>query len=604
MSEIWNLSTLCRCCHADGHFKSLKLTYQGKKCVEIYENMLKDTLGIIISRPQLEASYTICEECIDKLRDATDFKTQVQSCEQKFKEYCENEQFFTHPEVKVEDDLENSCCHSNGDSENNYDDDDDNNSVIDHSTTNIKEELMIEIDKTENFEDLKEEKPENEILIPVINPLEDNENLDVDDKKINNNKTLIKDKEVTNKGKATVNQIIDEHIIKEKIGKKSNYSCKECGVSFTNIKIMNKHLSGHRNMVYKCENCPEVVKSHHNLLKHLEIHKNSDKDLQCSLCPRTFSKKDIFDAHTQVHMSLKTQPTCDICKKIFTTKGTLIRHLRVHSGTNKSILCEICGWGFNDKTNLNNHINTVHRKLKPFECHICNKKFPTRRSHREHTNRHLRNKELYSCSSCDWKTHSEKKAQTHTLKHENKYMCRICPEIFDDPKSRKSHVYTKHCSKYKCTVCGACLANQYTLERHLECHKGVKRFSCSVCGEKFLQKATLIRHSLRKHKPDVLVDVGKTKCKICKRSYMNIGEHLKRHQIRNFACDICGQAYATKSTLNRHKQQKHFGRCFYCGICNKKYMQKSKMFTHMFKVHKVEKKGKEIDQVENDIVKV
>ncbi|KAF9404769.1 hypothetical protein HW555_014178 [Spodoptera exigua] len=564
MSEIWNLSTLCRCCHADGHFKSLNLTYQGKKCVEIYENMLKDTLGITISSVyvkilestyfvvNLEASYTICEECIDKLRDATDFKAQVQTCEQKFKEYCENEQFFSHPEVKVEDDLENSSCHSNDD------DDDDNNSIIDHSTTNIKEELMIKIDKTENFEDLKE---------------------------------------------ATVNQIIDEYIIKEKIGKKSKYSCKECGATFANIKIMNKHLSGHRNMVYKCENCPKVVKSHQMLLKHLEIHKNSDKDLQCSLCPRTFSKKEILDAHIQVHMSQKTQPICDMCKKIFTTKGTLIRHLRVHSGTNKSILCEICGWGFNDKTNLNNHINTVHRKLKPFECHICNKRFPTRRSHREHTNRHLRNKELYSCSSCDWKTHSEKKAQTHTLKHENKYMCRICPEIFDDPKSRKSHGYTKHCSKYKCTVCGACLANQYTLERHLECHKGVKRFSCSVCGEKFLQKATLIRHSLRKHKPDVLVDVGKTKCKICKRSYMNIGEHLKRHQIRNFACDICGQAYATKSTLNRHKQQKHFGRCFYCGICNKKYMQKSKMYTHMFKVHKVENKGKEIDQVENDVVK-
>lgn len=49
MSEIWNLSTLCRCCHADGHFKSLNLPYQGKTNVEIYENMLKDTLGITVS---------------------------------------------------------------------------------------------------------------------------------------------------------------------------------------------------------------------------------------------------------------------------------------------------------------------------------------------------------------------------------------------------------------------------------------------------------------------------------------------------------------------------------------------------------------------------
>lgn len=49
MSEIFNLSTLCRGCHSDGCFKKLNLPYHSENSVEIYETMLREALGIEVS---------------------------------------------------------------------------------------------------------------------------------------------------------------------------------------------------------------------------------------------------------------------------------------------------------------------------------------------------------------------------------------------------------------------------------------------------------------------------------------------------------------------------------------------------------------------------
>ncbi|CAH1642361.1 unnamed protein product [Spodoptera littoralis] len=606
MSEIWNLSTLCRCCHADGHFKSLNLTYQGKENVEIYENMLKDTLGITIFRPQLEASYTICEDCIVKVRDATDFKTQVLTCEQKFKEYCENEQFFSHPDVKVEDETDTSSCHSNND-DNHFDDVDDNKEIIENTTKDIKQEHIIEIDISDNIEDVKEEKPENITEVPVINSLEDINTIEVKDKTTVKDKTLVKKQKSTNEKDAgrklkNTNQkdiitIQKPYIIQETIGNVSKYSCKQCGASFNTIKLIGDHLVTDHRAIFKCEYCPKVLNSYKILLNHLNRHEKRRKEKfnkQCTRCPRIFSTKDSFVEHMQLHLSHNRYPMCDVCKKRFKNKRILSIHFNLHLGTNKKVLCHICGWGFNDATNLRAHVDTVHFKLKPFVCKLCNKAYATKRPYREHMTRHRSKEETFSCSTCSWESTNEKKAQVHILKHTNKFMCKICPKIFDDPKSRRKHVFDYHASKFTCTICGVDLSSQYCLDRHLEIHNGIKKFECKICGMKFSQRSGLNRHNMRLHNPESNVQdhIVKTKCEICKRGFKNIEVHLERHRVRNFKCEICGQSYASNSTLNRHKTQKHFGRRFYCEVCSKKYLQKSKLNTHMIKVHgvKVEKK--------------
>ncbi|XP_022823962.1 zinc finger protein OZF-like isoform X2 [Spodoptera litura] len=525
-------------------------------------------------------------------------------CEQKFKEYCENEQFFSHPDVKVEDETETSSYHSNND-DNHLDEVDENKEIIENTTKYIKKE-----------------KPECITEVPIINSSQNIKSLQIEDKTTIKDKTPVKKQKTTNE-KDAVRKLINTskkeiitiqkpHIIQETIGNVSKYSCKQCGASFNTIKLIGDHLVTEHRAIFKCEHCPKILNSYKILLNHLKRHEKRQRvkfNKQCTRCPRIFSTKDSFVEHMQLHLSHNRYPICDICKKRFKNKRILSIHLNLHLGTNKKCLCDICGWGFNDATNLRAHVNTVHLKLKPYVCKLCNKAYATKRPYIDHMTKHRGKEETFSCSTCSWESTNEKRAQVHILKHTNKFMCKICPKIFDDPKSRRRHVFNYHASKFTCTICGVGLSSQYCLDRHLEIHNGIKKFECKICGMKFSQKSGLNRHSMRVHNPESVQDhIVKTKCEICKRSFKNIEVHLERHRVRNFKCEICGQSYASNSTLNRHKTQKHIGRRFYCEVCNKKYLQKSKLNTHMNKVHgiKVEKKvpsvddKKEIDSVDSN----
>ncbi|XP_050676828.1 uncharacterized protein LOC126973524 isoform X14 [Leptidea sinapis] len=83
--------SVCRCCLSDGCYKDIATEYfwMGKR--EVYEEMLVDTLGLTISfgdsNAQHSQSRLICETCISRLRNATDFKKQVKECEQTFLQY-------------------------------------------------------------------------------------------------------------------------------------------------------------------------------------------------------------------------------------------------------------------------------------------------------------------------------------------------------------------------------------------------------------------------------------------------------------------------------------------------------------------------------------
>ncbi|XP_073965376.1 uncharacterized protein [Choristoneura fumiferana] len=107
MAEIWNLEALCRCCHVDGIFKNLN-EYIVDNSVENYLNLLIETLGVNIKPPPANASFSICDACISKLRGASAFKKMVLDCETKFEEYCKNELLSNvkmEPEYLEDDDL-------------------------------------------------------------------------------------------------------------------------------------------------------------------------------------------------------------------------------------------------------------------------------------------------------------------------------------------------------------------------------------------------------------------------------------------------------------------------------------------------------------------
>ncbi|XP_048003236.1 uncharacterized protein LOC125239635 isoform X29 [Leguminivora glycinivorella] len=85
--------TVCRCCFAEGCYKDISTEYfwMGKK--EVYCEMLTETFDLSIAFAQTSGpnsnSRLICEPCISRLRDASEFKKQVQECEKMFMQYLD-----------------------------------------------------------------------------------------------------------------------------------------------------------------------------------------------------------------------------------------------------------------------------------------------------------------------------------------------------------------------------------------------------------------------------------------------------------------------------------------------------------------------------------
>ncbi|XP_047518304.1 uncharacterized protein LOC125058293 isoform X3 [Pieris napi] len=99
---------MCRCCASEGTYKDFTASYQWMGAEEVYSDMLKDCFDITLST-SLENNGGICEVCITQLRNAFNFKKQVQNTEEQFKRM--QDKFLKEDIVKIElsnDPMENS----------------------------------------------------------------------------------------------------------------------------------------------------------------------------------------------------------------------------------------------------------------------------------------------------------------------------------------------------------------------------------------------------------------------------------------------------------------------------------------------------------------
>ncbi|VVC98039.1 unnamed protein product [Leptidea sinapis] len=94
--------SMCRCCASEGVFKDFNSTYQWMGAEEVYADMLKDCFDITLTVSETINSGGICEVCITQLRNAFNFKKQVQYTEEQFKRKIEEMKFKTEI-VKVEE---------------------------------------------------------------------------------------------------------------------------------------------------------------------------------------------------------------------------------------------------------------------------------------------------------------------------------------------------------------------------------------------------------------------------------------------------------------------------------------------------------------------
>lgn len=125
---------------------------------------------------------------------------------------------------------------------------------------------------------------------------------------------------------------------------------------------------------------------------------------------------------------------------------------------------------------------------------------------------------------------------------------------YSDRKCLESHEQSDcgRAPRYKCDVCGKCLATKSSLQIHQTAHSGVKKFQCDLCGKKFINKRVLLIHT-RYHTGE-----KPYQCDHCEKRFVDLCSkklHTAVHtRIKRYVCHGCGDRFPTNSNLHKHRK--------------------------------------------------
>ncbi|XP_037299024.1 zinc finger and SCAN domain-containing protein 12-like isoform X1 [Manduca sexta] len=453
--DYWKLEEdLCRCCHSEGTFQNLAGAYNFDDEEEIYFNMLRETFDLNItpvSGSLCAATYTICDACITRLRDASSFKRQVIRCEQKFHQMyggdfiriaesdCKVEVKVEGPErdtenaeefTQVVDEFADSLDSAHGD----YHDDDDGES----NTKTLKQDGKKKVKKTPQKAKTKAKpkKPPKKCGRPRKVQEVQHEGAAADDKADDSSEKPVTSKleQLLTQGKRQVDDYVTEIA-----GADKKYVCRACEISYSRIHDLRYHVirSHLKQKFIKCSLCPETFMYHSQRKLHMYENHLTDKPDQfcCGHCQRQFRRKNTLAEHM---MDVHIQKKCKYCDLKFPRKKYLF-HMNEEHGVPMPT-CGVCGLRALMESALVRHQRNVHLNEKNKKCDICRKRF-------------------------------------HTI------------------SNLKDHMITHNQDRiFKCDVCEKSFARKECFKAHYRIHTGERPFSCKICKAAFIQRASLRFH--------------------------------------------------------------------------------------------------------------
>ncbi|XP_059056435.1 zinc finger protein 595-like isoform X4 [Achroia grisella] len=363
MSEdSWKLEKdLCRCCHSEGAFKNLSETCPDDG-LEVYSDMLQFALNINMSPVAgvlCFVTYTICEQCIDRLRDAVNFKRQVQQCEDRFRD------MYDRDIIKVGD-----------------------------SNVKLKQEspeLDAEVaDKNTDFPHMDTDDSDD---FPLNYEADNRSETDVKKEVISKSKSKKTKPKQTKSKKKTEQTKKNESGDAGKKGEKpggyytlrgDSFVCKLCDRSYASQPLVSQHYRfvhlKRRPKVRKCPNCDQKVPGYLRAY-HLEEAHNIPAP-KCGICNKKFRfPHQVLQHQKKVHMGEKTV-ICKICDKGFFNNLSLRLHMAIHNEA-RQFKCIVCGREFRWENNLKDHLK-IHTGDKKFVCKVCDKAFVQKSTLKQH----------------------------------------------------------------------------------------------------------------------------------------------------------------------------------------------------------------------------
>uniref|UniRef100_A0A3P8T374 POZ/BTB and AT hook containing zinc finger 1 n=1 Tax=Amphiprion percula TaxID=161767 RepID=A0A3P8T374_AMPPE len=241
----------------------------------------------------------------------------------------------------------------------------------------------------------------------------------------------------------------------------------------------------------------------------------------CDICGKVFRDVYHLNRHKLSHSGEKPY-ACHVCGLRFKRKDRMSYHVRSHDGSvGKPYVCQSCGKGFSRPDHLNGHIKQVHTTERPHKCQICNASFATR-----------------------------DRLRSHLACHEDKIPCKVCGKFLraaymtDHLKkhSEGTHNYCGICNKDGQENAGKC--------PHLESEESDPSFGELSNGDELKSP----------HKPDgPELEMPSVACNGASAGALVSpdGSKAKTDPEKKFNCGICGQAFRTKSYLNKHQHRVH-----------------------------------------------
>ncbi|XP_045770080.1 zinc finger protein 37 homolog isoform X1 [Maniola jurtina] len=591
MSEIFNLSELCRCCHSDGSFKSLNLCYSFKGQVEVYANMLHETFGLILQQPSIEASYSICDICIIKLRHALQFKRQVQECEMKFEDYCKNEMALQSEMIKIEHELcsdKTIIPYINVKSEDLSDESQRNEDTnADHSGVEVS-----------NYDCIGNNEEEIINTEYQLNECLKKQQSDIANAEIQRNGCLEK--------RTLKVRIIQNNVIKEKsnepdLSDESQYS-EDRNVDYADLEVSSHGYIG--------DNKEKTVSTEYQLNKCLEKQQinTASTEIQHNNLEREKTVKT--KSKIQQKRTLKNQKSG--VSKVKSKQKNVVKERRKKTVKTKSKIQQK-GSLKNQKSVYQIDISKVKSKQKNVVKEKSNEPDLSYDSQEnEDTNADGADLEV---SSHDYIGKNEEKTvstetnecfekqQTYAANTEQKKSLKTrlsgvskvkskhkneVKEKLNNPGNPKGgtsdvsklNIKQKNVVKEKSNE-PLNLLNLRTSLVHAAAtnyfhFQNTKVYICQTCKSSFKTAASLREHVNKLH--------SLFHCGVCKKNFNTkaaLSTHKSTHRDNIFECDICGKRYPIRSTLVTHRNTHTKETVFTCDMCNKDFLYKSALRRHI-----------------------